>query len=338
MSTKERDTNVEHSTALVGVQNEGGLAALALLPDDEFEQRLAAMKKGQNRIRKIKRELMTEGVHFGTIPNTDKPALLQPGAELLGSLYKLCAAFDLEIERGESKDQPPVRCVATCTLRYGTLEGPVVAIAHGSASTWEPKHRWRRGARSCPSCGTAGSIIKGKQEYGGGWLCFKKIGGCGAKFDEKDQAIVDQVVGDVENPDQHGLENTVIQIASKRAFVMAIRRATASSDVFTQEDEGHAAGDGGADDDGSEDPIRRRVDPDQGDRARAADALKRIAMSRAGAGASYDLILKAHGLTAAPTSSTPVETLEAIADQLEGNGKPAPEPARAESKSKGPNW
>jgi hypothetical protein len=34
----------------------------------------------------------------------------------------------------------------------------------------------------CPSCGVVGAIIKGKPEYGGGWLCFGKKGGCGAKF------------------------------------------------------------------------------------------------------------------------------------------------------------
>jgi hypothetical protein len=33
----------------------------------------------------------------------------------------------------------------------------------------------------CPKCGAA-AIIKGKAEYGGGWVCFKKKGGCGAKF------------------------------------------------------------------------------------------------------------------------------------------------------------
>ena len=34
----------------------------------------------------------------------------------------------------------------------------------------------------CPQCGQP-AIIKGKEEYGGGWLCWKKEGGCGAKFD-----------------------------------------------------------------------------------------------------------------------------------------------------------
>jgi len=35
--------------------------------------------------------------------------------------------------------------------------------------------------QTCPECGQA-AIIKGKAEYGGGYLCWKKKGGCGAKF------------------------------------------------------------------------------------------------------------------------------------------------------------
>lgn len=35
----------------------------------------------------------------------------------------------------------------------------------------------------CPNCGKD-AIIKGKEEYGGGWLCYKAKGGCGSKFTE----------------------------------------------------------------------------------------------------------------------------------------------------------
>ena len=35
----------------------------------------------------------------------------------------------------------------------------------------------------CPDCGKD-AIIKGKEEYGGGWLCYKAKGGCGSKFAE----------------------------------------------------------------------------------------------------------------------------------------------------------
>lgn len=54
----------------------------------------------------------------------------------------------------------------------------------------------RQPAVKCPKCGKTGSIIKGKQEYGGGWLCFKKKEGCGAKFNDGDERIE----GDQQSP------------------------------------------------------------------------------------------------------------------------------------------
>lgn len=39
----------------------------------------------------------------------------------------------------------------------------------------------------CPVCGKD-TIIQGKREYGGGWLCYKAKGGCGAKFDTEPTA------------------------------------------------------------------------------------------------------------------------------------------------------
>lgn len=35
---------------------------------------------------------------------------------------------------------------------------------------------------ACPGCEKTGTIIKGKQEYGGGYVCYTKKSGCGAKF------------------------------------------------------------------------------------------------------------------------------------------------------------
>jgi hypothetical protein len=36
---------------------------------------------------------------------------------------------------------------------------------------------------ACPKCGTNKSTIRGKEEYGGGFVCFaKKNNGCGQKW------------------------------------------------------------------------------------------------------------------------------------------------------------
>lgn len=82
------------------------------------------------------------------------------------------------------------------------------------------------GDRLCPQCQKP-AIIKGRAEYGGGWLCFKKKGGCGAKFPDgydfspKDKAgfpghtVAPEVVeSDIEMPAD--LEQTWIRLDEMR--------------------------------------------------------------------------------------------------------------------------
>ena len=45
---------------------------------------------------------------------------------------------------------------------------------------------------TCPECGEK-AIIKSKEEYGGGWYCFPKIGGCGKKFGKDEPRITGQL-------------------------------------------------------------------------------------------------------------------------------------------------
>ncbi len=232
----------EETAVLVATEKPDALAPrlgsyeLANLPEEEFEQRLAGLKKSQERVRKIKASLMTNDVHYGVIPGTgDKPTLLKPGAELLCSVYGLRPDFEPAVTYGDGKTRPDVDVTMRCELHLGDLAGPVVAVGYGMANSWERKHRYRRGERTCPGCGVVGSVIKGKAEYGGGWLCWAKKGGCGAKFDDDAEAIVSQAVGDVENADPHDLSNTLIKMAKKRAFLDATLTGTASSDVFTQD-------------------------------------------------------------------------------------------------------
>jgi len=66
-------------------------------------------------------------------------------------------------------------------LREGWNE-PLWATAQ-----WDAYAQYQQGI-PCPECGVTSAIIKGKEEYGGGWLCFAKKGGCGAKFSTKPAA------------------------------------------------------------------------------------------------------------------------------------------------------
>lgn len=184
-----------------------------------------------NKIVDVMRRVMTRDVHYGTIPGTgDKPTLLKPGAELLMVTFRLAPKFDHVRE----KDGNHLTVYSTCTLY--AVDGTLVATGSGSCSTKESKYAWRKGGRKCPTCG-AETIIKGKQEYGGGWLCFAKKGGCGAKFKNDDKAITDQETGRIENPDIADVYNTVLKMADKRALVAATLIGTGASSMFTQDHE-----------------------------------------------------------------------------------------------------
>lgn len=220
-------------------REQAGTLAMATMSQAEFDARLVALKRGQDRIKKIKQELMEQDTHYGVIPGTNKPGLLKPGAEVLCSIYSLRPDFIPTIESGDGVSTPTLRVTMRCELHLGDLSGPVVAVGYGSANSFERKHRYRRGERACPTCGVIGKIIKGKDEFGGGWLCWKSKGGCGAKWPDGAPEIESQQAGDVENPDPYDLENTLVKMAKKRAHIDAALTGTASSDLFTQDlDEG----------------------------------------------------------------------------------------------------
>lgn len=181
-------------------------------------------------------KVLVEGRDYGLVPNSDKPTLFKPGAE------KMCAFFGFEVipvllDRiedwtGKDHDGEPF-----FYYRYAVQlwrDGRIIAQGEGSCNSWEKKYRYRQQDRKCPACGKE-TIIKGKKEYGGGWLCYTKKGGCGAKFVDNAPEIVGQVTGQIKNPDPADLVNTLQKMAQKRALVAPVLIATNTSDYFTQD-------------------------------------------------------------------------------------------------------
>src|SRR3990167_4495170 len=228
---------IEHTDerALVTVPDaQAGTFALASLTDDEFKTRLQALKRGRDRIATIQRELMDRDVDYGTIPGTPKPTLLKPGAEKLCDIYGLRADFMPMRVIGDGIAEPALAYQTRCELHLGYLDGPIVAVGYGSANSWERKHRYRRAERACPECGTIGALLRSKQGKAE-WFCWTKKGGCGKTFPIADPRVVDQPLGDIENPDPWDLDTTLLKMAEKRAHVDATLRATAASGLFTQD-------------------------------------------------------------------------------------------------------
>jgi hypothetical protein len=188
------------------------------------------------KIQEVMSAVMHDGEHYGVIPGTasrdgkpPKKVLFKPGAEKLCLLFR----FDPQYAHTEKQEGSHLTVVSTCTL-FHIPTGQRRGSGMGMCTTKESKYAWRKAVRVCPEC-NAEAIIKGKEEYGGGWVCFKKKGGCGAKFKEGDRAIEKQETGRAPNEDIADTYNTVLKMANKRSLVAAVLNATAASDIFTQD-------------------------------------------------------------------------------------------------------
>ena len=187
-------------------------------------------------IQQIMRDHMREGEHYGTIPGTKKPTLYQPGAQ------KLCLLFRLDL-------RPTVthRIIEDDFIFYEIRvdvyhipTGLHVSSGMGSCSSREEKYAYRSVARACPECSVE-AIMQGKLEYApnkpgyekGGFVCWKKKGGCGKSFRDDDPRITSQPLGKVKNENLWEQHNTILKIAVKRGANTGVLNATAAGDIFT---------------------------------------------------------------------------------------------------------
>jgi hypothetical protein len=212
------------------------------LADSEWsvEQVVAQTRKIQQCIEAV----MKENEHFGVIPGTGgrkdangrevppKPTLLKAGAE------KLCLMFRFDPEYDIVRSVETTELVAftiRCTLTH-IPTGARIASGLGSCNSREAKYT-RPAPKRCPKC-NADALIVGKPEfekdeaYKGGWICFVKKGGCGAKYKPNDAAITGQTGGIADPSDLH---NTILKMGCKRALIAAVLNGTAASDFFTQD-------------------------------------------------------------------------------------------------------
>ena len=211
----------EHTTD-IAERHSAPLTVTPQVQAGELVKRLDVIRDAMN-------TAMKKDVDYGVIPGTNKPALLKPGAEKLSVLFQL----DVQITNEKAWDGDHLTVNSRATVFHAPT-GSRLGFGEGMCSTREAKYAWRVAKRICPQCGAA-AIIKGKQEYGGGWLCFKKQDGCGAKFSDGDDQIEKQTTGKVPNPDLPDLWNTVLKMSEKRARVGAVLAVTGASALFTQD-------------------------------------------------------------------------------------------------------
>jgi len=224
MSDQER---IEMSTSLVPIDNQ------QLVPVYSVKDAVDR----HNEIVNFVKTIMREGVDYGRVPGTDKDTLFKPGAEKLSTFFGLSPRFiellTVEDWTGlEHNREPFFFYKYKCELYRGDK---LISECTASCNSWEERYRYRKGNRVCPECGKAGTIIRGKPEYGGGWLCFAKKDGCGFKFLIDDKRITEQDTDKVHNERIFDQVNTIIKQSQKRAFVGAVLIGVNASEFFTQD-------------------------------------------------------------------------------------------------------
>ena len=228
------DKTVSEATAVAIRQNEVSIQRVEHSAPLTIEELVGRVRL----VEQVKMAVMRDGEHFGTIPGTPKPTLYQPGAQKLGMTFRLHPKYQVD-ERDLGNGHREYQTLCELFNNAGDFESSCMA----SCSTMETRYRYRKAERVCPEC-NGSFIIKGKTEFGGGWLCYAKKGGCGAKFKDGDPAIEAQSVGRAEHDNPADYWNTALKMSQKRAYVGAIIAATGGSDLFTQdiEDEPEAFG------------------------------------------------------------------------------------------------
>lgn len=160
-----------------------------------------------NLIAEVMKEVMKQGTHFGIIPGCPKPSLFKPGAEKIAVTFRI--AVTTEVEDLSTSDYKKYRVTCTAYAQDGTKLGSAV----GTASSNETKYQWRK-----PVCDQEFEEceIDRKREK---WINTKT-----------EPIKIKQIKTECDD-----LDNTILQMADKRAYVAVVRKVTAASDVFTQD-------------------------------------------------------------------------------------------------------
>lgn len=225
---------------------------------------------------RLKNEIMQEGVDYGApFPGNDKPVLLKPGGELIVKHFGLAVEIrEHKIIRDLDRNPQPY-FYAEMEAVLKDQDGRVLATGFGSCNTEEDRYkdRWIEGTEAIEMfdksdleqypkrIGTATEfdfVIKrlergeyettgryGKpKSYWDAWLTalhdkpetVKKIEmptRSGTKPGYQREAVYYRVP----NPIMPNVLNTVLSMASKRAFLYVVRVGTAASRFFTQDED-----------------------------------------------------------------------------------------------------
>ncbi len=175
----------------------------------------AEVRTQVNLIQEVMKSVMKENTHFGIIPGCPKPSLYKAGAEKIAVTFRI--AVKTEVENLSTDDHAKFRITASAC----TAKGDFLGSATGVCSSLEEKYKWKK-----PVCDEEFEETpenRRREKWKAGYYDRNAKKAMPAKK-------IKQIR--VEPAD---IENTVLQMADKRAYVAVIRKVTAASDVFTQD-------------------------------------------------------------------------------------------------------
>jgi hypothetical protein len=175
-------------------------------------------------VHQLFKDKMKDGVHYGIIEGTQKPSLWQPGAELLAFAFRLRPEAAPGKPVVEVEIRPDGHLVAVATVMVTHIQtGEVWGTGTALCSTMETKYAFRNSNLPIPPA------------Y---WELSKTDKAAALKLlppDSKVKKVNQKWVAQQRSPNPNLADsfNTCIVMAKKRAFVQAVRGATAASDIFT---------------------------------------------------------------------------------------------------------
>ena len=166
------------------------------------------------RLNQIFKSIMEKNVDYGTIPGTPKPSLWKPGAELLANYFGLVASDPVIESKIEDRSEKPYFEYVIKQRFY--RDGVLIGAGEGACNTKETRYAFRWLTQNkLPKDTDVSQLESQERSYNN------------SKF---------QVYKWPTSPDEvFTLQNTVLKMAKKRAFIDGILSITGASRIFTQD-------------------------------------------------------------------------------------------------------
>lgn len=150
---------------------------------------------------------LKSGHDYDTIPGTNKPTLLKPGAEKILMMFGLTSEYEF-LDKIEDYDKGIFAYTMKCIL---SRNGQKITEGVGSCNSKEDKYRWRWYKEVDVPAGIDKETLKSKTNRWG------------------------QVEYKLENEEIYSQANTILKMAKKRAQVDATLTVASLSELFTQD-------------------------------------------------------------------------------------------------------